>query len=307
MRAVVTGGFGFIGRHLVAQLLYNGDHVTVIDDGRNGTEPLEDRPNLTIRPSAVERVYLIQADVIYHLAAPVGPVGVLSLAGKITQDVIDSSAMVARWALANRAVLINVSTSEVYGSGGADSESDPCSFRAPPSARKEYAVAKLAAETMLANMPGLRVRTIRPFNVAGPGQRSEGGFVLPRFIEQAQRGEPLTVYEPGSQRRSLTHVYDVVDGLVLAAERGVDGELYNLGNPANECSMLDLAIRVLEVMGLSGEARLVDPVALHGPSFREAPDKLPVSDKARRELGWHPTRSLDRIIGDTAGSLRLAA
>ena len=74
-------------------------------------------------------------------------------------------------------------------------------------------VAKMAAETMLLNTDGLDVRIIRPFNVAGPRQREEGGFVLPRFIRQAKAGEPLTVYTPGTQRRAFTHVLDIVDGV----------------------------------------------------------------------------------------------
>lgn len=301
MRAIVTGGFGFIGSHLVDRLLADGHEVVVIDDGRNATAPLAERDGLTIFRRAVEDtpLSLVRADIIYHLAAPVGPVGVIRRGGVIAREVVEASYRVGRWALLNACPLIDVSTSEVYGSGGSDAEDDPCTFQAPTSARKEYAVAKLAAETMLRNTPDLDVRIVRPFNVAGPRQSAYGGFVIPRFVQQARTGAALTVYAPGDQRRAFTHVLDIVDGLVLIAEAGTPGEVYNLGNPGNSTTMIGLAQRVLGVLGMPGVTRIVDPVELHGPGFREAPDKLPNAEKAMA-LGWRPTRDLGQIIRDAA-------
>ena len=298
---VVTGGFGFIGSNLVDRLLSDGHEVVVIDDGRNKTSPPPEREGLRIIRRAVERTELSEKpDVIYHLAAPVGPVGVLDRGGSITREVVESSYKVGSWAKWAGCPLVDVSTSEVYGSGGADSENDPCTFQAWPSARKEYAVSKLAAETMLLNTPGLDVRIVRPFNVAGPRQSAYGGFVIPRMIQQARTGRPLTVYQPGTQRRAFTHVADIVDGIILAAERGTPGEVYNLGNPANSVTMFQLASRVREVLHIEVPVEIVDPVELWGPSFREAPDKLPVATKAERELGWLPKRGLNEIIRDAA-------
>ena len=139
---------------------------------------------------------------------------------------------------------------------------------------------------------------VRPFNVAGPRQKVDGGFVLPRFLAQARAGKPLTVYRPGTQRRAFTHVADIVDGLVLAYEKGRRSEIYNLGNPANTCSIRELAEEVVALVG--GTIDIVDPVALHGPAFREAPDKIPNADKARRELGWEPIRDRATVIRDAA-------
>jgi nucleoside-diphosphate-sugar epimerase len=297
MRAIVTGGAGFIGSHLVARL-WDWD-VEVVDDLRSGGQVPSD---VRLHQVPVHRAQPHpHPDVIFHLAGPVGPVGVLSQAGSIVTDIIRDAQVVRSWALFAECPLVYVSTSEVYGSGGIDSESDSTVFAADTSARKEYAVAKLAAETMLRNTAGLDVRIVRPFNVAGPGQRPDGGFVLPRFIAQAKANQPLTVYAPGTQRRAFTHVADIAEGLLLAYEKGKPGEVYNLGNPDNACSIRQLALEVIEATASHSNIELVDPTTLWGPAFREAPDKLPVATKAANELGWYPTRDRRTTICDAIG------
>ncbi|HEY6012837.1 MAG TPA: NAD-dependent epimerase/dehydratase family protein, partial [Candidatus Limnocylindrales bacterium] len=198
MTAIVTGSAGFIGSRLMERLpsAFGIDRAT--------------------GPS-VQQVDALpgSCEVIYHLASPVGPVGVLGWAGRLASEVIECADIVASWARMYGCPLVFVSTSEVYGSGVESHESDDCHFGPEPSARQEYALAKLTAEVMLRNTAGLDVRIARPFNVAGPGQLGDGGFVLPRFISQALAGEPLTVYPPGTQLRAFTHVDDVVDGLLL--------------------------------------------------------------------------------------------
>jgi UDP-glucose 4-epimerase len=145
---------------------------------------------------------------------------------------------------------------------------------------------------------------VRPFNIAGPRQSPKGGFVLPRFISQALRGEPLTVYGDGTMIRAFTHVEDVADGLVQALRKGTRGEAYNLGNPANKLSILELARKVIQISNTRSRIDFVDPKKLFGPLFEEANDKFPDSDRAIRELGWHPRRSLDEVIRDTLDYIR---
>ena len=290
MTVIVTGSAGFIGSGLMARLpgAFGVDRAT-----GPSIQQVRDLPE--------------RCEVIYHLASPVGPVGVLGWAGRLASEVIECATIVRSWAAMYDCPLVFVSTSEVYGSGVESYETDECHFAPEPSARQEYALAKLTAEVMLRNSPVLDVRIARPFNVAGPGQRSDGGFVLPRFIEQALRSEPLTVYPPGTQLRAFTHVDDVVDGLLAITERGKPGEVYNLGNRANLCTIRQLAEEVIEATGSSSQVEIVDPVALHGPSFREAKEKHPNGDKAGDDLGWFPFRDRAQIIADAIGNRALRA
>lgn len=298
--ALVTGGKGFIGSHLVERLLLDGWAVTVVDDGRSGGTEVPGAEYIRRSIEASGRLGWA-VDAVYHLAGPVGPVGVLSQAGRIVPDIVRDAGIVRDIALRSEAPLVYVSTSEVYGLQQQPMTEDaPRIIQAGHSARMEYAVAKMAAETMLLDTDGLDVRIIRPFNVAGPRQREEGGFVLPRFIRQAKAGEPLTVYTPGTQQRAFTHVLDIVDGIVRAGSADVPGEVFNLGNPDNACTIWELAEDVRAVLGSASDIGIVDPVTLWGPAFHEAPDKLPDIGKARTLLGWSPARTRRQVIEDAA-------
>jgi UDP-glucose 4-epimerase len=209
----------------------------------------------------------------------------------------------------DKARLCDVSTSEVYGGGrdGYCAESDAKIIPPKISVRLEYAVAKLACEVALANttrVSDLFAVVIRPFNIAGPRQSGKGGFVLPRFIQQALRGESITVYGNGGAIRAFTHVEDVVDGIVRALRCGKAGEIYNVGNPANKTTIHDLARRVVRIADSKSKIDFVDPKELFGPLFEEANDKFPDSDRAQRELGWRPQHDLDRVIRDTLEYIR---
>ncbi len=299
MRAVVTGGAGFIGSHLVDRLSGAGWDVIVIDDLSGGDNPMP--AGVELRRSRVQATVPpdVPLDAIFHLASKVGPVGVLHWAGRIAKDTVDAAATASKWALRAGCPLIDVSTSEVYGDpAGPNSEATQRIFQSGASARMEYAVGKLAAETMLLNTAGLDVRIVRPFNVTGPRQLVDGGFVLPRFVRQALAGTPLTVYQPGSQRRAFTHVADTVDGILAVYQHGRPGEAYNLGRPENACTIRDLAEEVIAAAGSGSHIAVVDPRDLHGIGFREAADKIPDASKAMSLLGWSPTWDRASIVAD---------
>jgi UDP-glucuronate decarboxylase len=300
--AIVTGGAGFIGKALTTRLLRDCWEVTVIDDfSTHAKREYPEHCNLRFIEGRVQDsiTHRVHVDAIFHLAGKVGPVGVLKHKGRIAIDTIEAAEKVAYWGWLYHCPVIDISTSEIYGSPDkTNAEDDPKVFPYPASARMEYAVGKLAAETMLLNRDGMDVRIIRPFNVAGPGQSPLGGFVLPRFAQQALANTDLTVYAPGTQRRSFTHIDDIIDGIVLLYESGSPGDVYNLGSPFNDCTMLELAREVIRYAG-AGRVKIVDPVGLWGDTFKEAADKVPNASKAMKELGWMPIRTRADIVSDT--------
>jgi len=308
VRALVTGGFGFIGGHLVEALLRSGRQVHVVDNLSSNPVPagqlLDDLGHpegltFDIQDIAYGQHNRRRYDEIYHLASPVGPAGVIPHAGQMVRQIVDDAYTLIKLAQQNDAVLVDVSTSEVYGGGegGLCREDMPRKLVAQTTPRLEYAVAKLAAETAILNTSGLRAVIVRPFNVAGPRQSSAGGFVVPRFIEQALSGEALTVFGDGQQQRAFTHVREIAEGLVQAAERGQTGTVYNLGNPANRIRVVELAVMVMKIVG-QGHMHFVDPQTIFGPRYAEAADKYPDSSRALRDLGWQPVAGVEQVVRD---------
>jgi UDP-glucose 4-epimerase len=312
---LVLGGFGFLGSHLVEILLAEPDQrVHVVDNLSTSPLPLDallaeigPAPCLTWSIEDVETFYERQKaspepwDEIYHLASLVGPAGILAHAGRIAAPMINELVGAADLAMRLGTRLLLVSTSEVYGGGasGLCSEDMPRIVPAEVSARLEYAVGKIAAETSLLNLcraQGLDGLIVRPFNITGPRQSGVGGFVLPRFIGQALAGEDLTVFGDGRQIRAFTDVRDMAEGLIHAMRRGAAGSVYNLGNPENRCTILELAEHVREVTGSASGIRFVDPREIYGPLYAEADDKYPDATKARCEIDWQPGVGLRETI-----------
>ena len=211
-RILVTGGLGFIGTTLIGYLL-NRDDVEYID-------VVDNCCNSTLATAYVDtRVRYHRMDVknyeslrsyteIYHLASPVGPAGVLKYAGTMGPMIIDDVNKMAQLAIKDGARLLDISTSEVYGREPNDQAQKEDIDKIVPAnitVRLEYGVAKLLSEVFLTNLTkstDLQVNLIRPFNIVGVGQKGEIGFVLPRFVEAALAGTPLTVFSDGSQKES---------------------------------------------------------------------------------------------------------
>lgn len=307
MRTLVTGGLGFLGSHLVEILLERGDEVTIVDNlSSNVVEAKFFESKAKVFPVSVWELadWLPEDyDETYHLASVVGPAGVLPHAGQIVKSVVNDTYVMAAFAKRCEAKLLDVSTSEVYGGGNkgyCSEEMDKIITKT--SARLEYAVGKLAAETALINMKSNCV-IVRPFNIAGPRQSKKGGFVLPRFLEQAKKGEPLTVFGDGKAVRAFTHVKDVARGLILAMDKGKAGEAYNIGNPHNKMTILELAELVIKVTDSKSRVEFVDPKEIWGQYFEEAADKYPDATKATIELGWKPEYNIEEIIEETWQSL----
>jgi UDP-glucose 4-epimerase len=314
MKLLVTGGFGFLGSHLVERLLKDDVDVHVVDNLSTSALSVRAFRNahsarLTFDLAAIAGwAAPFDFDEIYHLASVVGPVGVLSHAGRIVSSVVGDTYRIIGLALRHRARFCDVSTSEIYGGGrnGLCAETDPKIISPKASARLEYATAKLACEIAIINATRAKLwaTIVRPFNIAGPRQSAAGGFVLPRFIRQALDSEPLTVYGDGSAIRAFTHVTDVAEGIVRAVRHGISGSAYNIGNPANKTTILDLAQLVLRVTGSASQIQHVDPKELHGLAFEEASDKYPDASLAHAELGWYPKHDLESVVRDATEYIR---
>ena len=316
---LVTGGAGFIGSHLVDRLLADGHLVTVVDDFSSSVWTLDEfnrlpqyfesrhrTRRLVVYDQSVSDFANLRSNValsgIFHLASRVGPAGILPYAGDMVKTITDDVYQMIDLATWCGCRLLYVSTSEVYGGVRLNkglSETDPCIVDAKVTARLEYAVAKLAAEVAVLNTlqrTKLDAVIIRPFNVAGARQGVKGGFVLPRFVQQALAGEPLTVFGTGEQQRAFTHVSDIVDGLVKAFLHGGRGEVYNLGNPHNRTTILNLAGEVLS--RVPGSLRFIDGQSVYGPLYAEAADKWPNAGKAMNDLGWMPICGIGQTVDD---------
>jgi nucleoside-diphosphate-sugar epimerase len=246
-------------------------------------------------------------DLILHLASPVGPVGVLKHSGRMARIILDDIYWAISASKKSQCPLVFISTSEIYGYREHKSylqENDNKVLHGEFTVRNEYAIAKLLSEIVLSNQSKIdssfKYQIIRPFNVTGKYQLPDGGFVLPRFVSQALNNEDITVYYSGQQLRAFTWVKDIVDGIYLTAnaEESKWNQEWNIGNELNEQTILYLAQKVKEFTKSSSKIIHIDPKELHGSLFSEAPEKIPNSDKIKKELGWKPTKFVDDVISE---------
>ena len=323
MRTAVTGGAGFIGSHLVEHLLEAGDDVAVIDNLSTGRlenlQAVLGHPRLRfvqgtiLDRSAVDQV-VGGADRVFHLAAAVGvhlivdhPLDSLRTNIHGTEVVLDAS-------LAAGAVLLLASTSEIYGKNAADSlpeDSDRILGSALKS-RWTYAAAKGIDEAFghaYWQKFALPVSFVRLFNTVGPRQTGRYGMVVPTLVGQALAGQPLTVFGDGLQTRCFSYIGDVVPAMVAIAENPASrGQAFNLGG-SFEVSIMDLARRIIQVVGSDSTISLVPYEQAYGQGYEDMRRRVPDNTKARRLVGFDPTTTLDQIIGRVAHdrSITLAA
>lgn len=314
MRVLVTGGLGFIGSEVARQHVARGDQVVIIDDLSGNV--VDDVPGTDVHAgrewdlanvsSTAVLDVVDHCDRIIHAASPVGAVGVIHHQGWIVSKIVAATDTAARVAMATGAKLVNISSSEVYGFPGRYRETDSVVIPAGATARREYAVGKLAGEYLVAgratDVPAVN---IRPFNVVGPGQPAAKGFVLPTFCEQAHAGRPLTVFRPGSQERAFTAVWDVARFIVDHVDAADwTGEVVNVGNPDNMISVLGLANLVLAYAGVGhANQRLVEMTTgreVWGDGFNEADGTTKLPDPTRAlGMGWVPKVGLRELVERT--------
>ncbi len=310
MRALITGGAGFIGSHLADRLLDRGDQVVLLDDlstGRlsniehlNGRSDAEFVLGSILNTDLVEKV-VSRVDTIFHLAAAVGVNLIVEkpLESLIT-NIRGTETVVEKAHKYNTRILV-MSTSEIYGKNTSDSlsENDDRILGSPLKSRWSYSEAK-AIDEILAytywHEKGLETVIIRLFNTVGPRQTGSYGMVVPRFVGQALRHQSLTIFGDGTQTRCFCHVSDVVGGLIALSEHPeAFGRVFNLGG-TEEISIGDLAERVIELVGSDSEVEYIPYDAAYEEGFEDMARRVPNTDRARRLVGFEPSVGLDDII-----------
>ena len=300
---LVTGGLGFLGFHLCRRLLeIEPECRLTIVDNLSSTESdlsaLADHASILIedfRQFRPDGTY----DVVCHLAGPVGSLGILPRSGYVAKEILDLALKAAEIALEAGALLVHVSSSEVYGKGGEQAEDQEKVVPARNGTRMEYALGKLTAEHALLNLArdaGLTLKICRPFSVIGEGQSSRIGFVVPTFFECALKNEDIPVFYDGEQRRSFCYVDDAIDGILAVWQKGEPFTTYNIGHDTNIITIRNLAKHIKRLCASSSELRYVDPKKLHGERYLEGFDKIPDLSKVKRDTGWAPKYGLDAAL-----------
>lgn len=310
MRALITGGAGFIGSHLAELLLLQGHEVLVLDDLSTGSlrnvVHLKDIPGFeyvidSVTNDAVVQQLVERVDVVYHLAAALGVKLVMrSPIHTIHTNVSGTETVLRHVHRAGKRVLV-ASTSEVYGKSIAlPFREDADLVLGPPTkTRWGYATSKLMDEFLAlayAKEHDVPVVVVRLFNTVGPRQTNRYGMVIPNFVRHALAGEPIVVHGDGSQTRSFTWVGDAVWALTaLMNERRAYGEVFNVGGGA-EVSIRDLAFKIKE-MTASDSAIVFRPYhAVYGDGFEDMPRRVPDIGKIRRYIGFEPKVNLEGIL-----------
>ncbi len=310
MRVLITGGAGFLGSHLCDRFLAEGHSVIAMDNLITGTtaniEHLAGRDDFMFIKHDVTNYIYVEGplDAELHFASPASPIDYLEHPIPTLKVGALGTHKVLGLAKAKGARFLLASTSEVYGDPLIHPQTEDYWGNVNPiGPRGVYDEAKRFAEAMTMayhRYHNLDTRIVRIFNTYGPRMRLEDGRVVPNFIAQALRGDPLTVYGDGSQTRSFCYVQDLVEGiyrLLLSNEV----EPVNIGNP-NEMTILQFAQKIVELTGSSSNITFVTPTDMR---VKDDPKvRRPDISKARRLLGWEPQVALETGLRETVEHFR---
>ena len=306
MRILITGGAGFIGSHLCDRLLADGHEVLAMDNLITGSENnithlAGNRRFMFIYHDVTNYIYVPgPLDAVMHLASPASPVDFDRVPIQILKVGSLGTHNALGLALSKKARFLIASTSEVYGDPLVHPQPETYWGNVNPlGVRGVYDEAKRFSEAITMayhRIHGLDVRIIRIFNTYGPRMRLDDGRVVPNFVGQALRGEPVTVYGDGSQTRSFCFVSDLVEGMVRLLQSNVLGPV-NVGSP-DEITMLEFAKVINRLVG--NEAGIVHkPLPVDDPRVRQ-----PDITRARATLGWEPKVTMEEGLARTIDYFR---
>ena len=323
--ALVTGGAGFIGSHLVEALLARGDSVAVIDDLSTGSlanlATARANPRLSFEQASIAdevllRAAVARADEVYHLAAAVGvqliaadPIHTIetninptSLLLRLLREQLDAG---------RQPKVFLASTSEVYGKNPKPSWTEEDDLVLGPTSRPRWAYgASKAIDEFLAlayaRQFGLQVVVGRFFNVVGPRQTGRYGMVLPRFVEAALSGRPLVVHDDGQQTRCFAHVADVVAAVrALIDTPAAAGGVFNIGSD-RPVTILELAQRVIAASGSLSAIEFQTYAEAYSPDFEDVRARVPDLTKLRGTIDYCPRYDLDQMVAAVIADKRVS-
>ena len=315
MRALITGGAGFIGSHLADALVSRGDRVTILDNFstglKNNIDHLQGKiicHNGDIRNKKLVDELISNSDTVFHLAAALG-------VKKIMENTLESiscnffgSEVVLNSATKFKKRIIIASTSEIYGKSSVqplNEESDRV-IGAPQKIRWTYSDAKALEEAVahtLHKTDGLKVTTVRFFNTVGPRQTGQYGMVLPRFVQSALNNNDITIYDDGSQSRVFCHIEDAIKAVLLVHDsNSTIGDYFNVGG-LGEVSINELAKLIIERTNSHSQIKYIPYSQVYPDGFEDMKRRIPDVTKIRNAVGWSPTHTLESIIDSVVKSL----
>ncbi|HEY6361232.1 MAG TPA: NAD-dependent epimerase/dehydratase family protein [Vicinamibacterales bacterium] len=310
MKALLTGGAGFIGSHLAERLLARGHEVMVLDNLSTGSidniAHLKGARGVSYSIDSVTNEPLLAelidgSDVVFHLAAAVGVKLIVEQPVQTIETNVHGTEVVLKHANKKKKLVFIASTSEVYGKSTDVPFREAADLVLGPTVKHRwaYACSKMIDEFLALaywKERKLPVIIVRFFNTVGPRQTGQYGMVLPTFVRQALLGHPITVFGDGTQSRSFTHVGDVVDALIaLAREPRAVGQVFNIGN-SGEVTIGDLARRVKALTGSPSPIHFVPYDEAYEAGFEDMPRRVPDISKLRELIGYQPKIGLDAII-----------
>ena len=310
MRALITGGAGFIGSHLADHLINRGDQVVLLDDLSTGRlvniDHLADRADCEFVLGSILNADLVdhvvsRVDVVYHLAAAVGVNLIVEKPLESLMTNIRGTETVVEKAHKYDKRFIVTSTSEIYGKNISDSlsEDDDRILGSPLKSRWSYSEAKAIDEILAYTYwreKSLETVIVRLFNTVGPRQTGSYGMVIPRFVGQALRDQPITVFGDGSQTRCFCHVIDIIEGLVALSEHAdAMGRVFNLGG-CEEISIASLAQRIVDLTGSESKVEFIPYDEAYEEGFEDMARRVPNTSRAGQLVGFEPSIGLDDII-----------
>lgn len=307
---LITGGAGFIGSHLADLLLREGHSVQAIDNLSTGRldniAHLLDHPNFELAVTDISEQHVLDrlashADVILHMAAAVGVELIIQKPVETIETNIVGTEAVLKAARRYRCRVLVASTSEVYGKGSRIpfQEEDDVLLGATNKCRWSYAATKMVDEFLaLAYLQQYDLETVvfRLFNTVGPRQTGRYGMVVPRFVRQACRNEPITIYGDGDQSRCFCDARDVSRAIyALSCHDDAVGNVYNIGS-TQEVSIRELAERIIEITGSKSTIEYIPYSEAYPAGFEDMRRRVPDTSKLQTLIGWQPSNDLNDII-----------